>query len=58
MCIFAGAAALGALIDTILIRPIIRRYKELRKATTTADLTSSQVKEAMREILEERNGRV
>ena len=59
MCIFAGAAALGALIDTILIRPIIKRYKELRIATTTADITTMQVKQAVQEVLEaERSGRV
>lgn len=57
MCIFAGAAALGALIDTIIIRPIIKRYAELRQATKTADLTTQQVKIAVKELLEEGSGR-
>ena len=57
MCIFAGAVALGAILDTIFIRPIIKKYRELRQATKTADLTTIQVKQAVQEILEN-NGRV
>lgn len=58
MCIFAGASAIGALLDSIIIRPIIVRYVELRQATKTADITTNQVKEAVAELLEERSGRV
>lgn len=59
MCIFAGAAAIGALLDLIIIKPIIKRYAELRVASKTADITTQQVKIAVRELLdEERSGRV
>jgi hypothetical protein len=59
MCIFAGAATLGALVDVIFVRPIIRKYHELRIATKTSDMTTMQVKEAIKEIIEkERSGRV
>ena len=58
MCIFAGASAIGALVDAIFVRPIITRYAELRVATKSADLTTQQVKEAVSELLEERSGRV
>lgn len=58
MCIFAGASAIGALLDSICIRPIIKRYEELRIATKSADITTQQVKEAVAELLEERSGRV
>ncbi len=59
MCIFAGSAVIGAILDVILIRPIIKRYAELRVATKTADITTQQVSEAVREILkEEGSGRV
>ena len=59
MCIFSGAAAIGALLDVILIRPAIKKYSELRVATQTADLTTEQVKTAVKELLEEeRSGRV
>lgn len=59
MCIFSGAAAIGALLDVIFIRPAIKKYSELRVATQTADLTTEQVKTAVKELLEEeRSGRV
>ncbi len=59
MCLFAGAAAIGAILDGLIIRPIIKRYAELRVASKTADLTSIQVKEAIKEAMkEERSGRV
>lgn len=59
MCVFAGAAAIGAILDVLIMRPIIKKYQELRVATQTADLTAQQVKEAVKELLqEERSGRV
>lgn len=59
MTIFAGAAAIGALLDVIIIKPIIKRYAELRVASKTADITTQQVKLAVKELLdEERTGRV
>lgn len=59
MCIFAGSATLGCLLDVIFVRPLIIKYRELRVATKTADLTTEQVKVAIQEALkEERNGRV
>ena len=59
MTIFAGTAAIGALLDVIIIKPIIKRYAELRVASKTADITTQQVKLAVKELLdEERNGRV
>lgn len=54
MCTFAGAVAIGALLDAIVIMPIITRYKELRVATKTADITTSQIKQAVQEIIEEK----
>jgi hypothetical protein len=54
MCIFAGAVALGAILDTLIVRPIIKKYAELRQATKTADLTTMQVKQAVQELLEGR----
>lgn len=59
MTIFAGAAAIGALLDVIIVKPIIKRYVELRVASKTADITTQQVKIAVNELLnEERSGRV
>lgn len=60
MCVFAGASAIGALLDLIIVRPIIRRYIELRVASKTADITTQQVQEVVKQCLEseERNGRV
>lgn len=58
MCVFAGASAIGAILDVIIVRPIIRRYVELRIASKTADITTQQVKLAVAELLEERSGRV
>lgn len=59
MTMFAGACAIGALLDAIIVRPIIKRYQELRVASKTADLTTLQVKQAVKELLEEeRSGRV
>lgn len=58
MCIFAGAAAIGAILDGLIVRPWIKRYTELRTATKSADLTTQQVKQAVKEILEEGSGRV
>lgn len=59
MCIFAGAAAIGAILDWLIIKPIINRYKELRVASKTADITTQQVAQAVKDILnEERSGRV
>lgn len=59
MTIFAGAAAIGALLDVIIVKPIIKRYAELRIASKTADITTQQVKLAVKELLdEERSGRV
>ena len=53
MCLFAGASAIGALLDVIIVRPIIKKYLELRVATTTADLTTLQVKTVVEEALKE-----
>ena len=58
MTLFAGASAIGALLDALIIRPMIKRYRELRVASKTADLTTQQVKEAVKELLEERSARV
>ena len=59
MTIFAGASAIGAILDAVFIRPMIIKYKELRLSTKTADLTTNQVKMAVKELLEEeRTGRV
>ena len=59
MTIFAGAAAIGALLDVIIVKPIIKRYAELRVASKTADITTQQVAQAVKDILnEERSGRV
>jgi hypothetical protein len=59
MCLFAGAAAIGALLDVMIARPMIKRYAELRVATKTADMTTNQVVEAVKEMLQqERTGRV
>lgn len=51
MCLFAGASAIGALLDVIIIRPIIKRYVELRIASKTADITTIQVKSAVEDAL-------
>lgn len=59
MCIFAGASAIGAMIDIVAVRPFINRYKEYRLATKTAQITTEQVKEAVKEIIKTENtGRV
>ena len=59
MCVFAGAAAIGAILDGMIIKPIIKRYAELRVASKTADITTNQVREAIKEVMrEERSGRV
>lgn len=59
MTIFAGAAAIGAILDAIIVKPIIKKYAELRVASKTADITTQQVKLAVKELLdEERSGRV
>lgn len=59
MCVFSGAAAIGAILDVIIIKPIIRRYIELRVASKTADITTQQVKLAVEELLGEKgSGRV
>ena len=58
MTIFAGAAAIGAMLDMLIVKPIIKRYAELRLATKSADLTTIQVTNAVKEILKEGTGRV
>lgn len=58
MTIFAGSATIGALLDLFLVKPLIRRYTELRIATKTADLTTQQMEQVMTKILDERSGRV
>jgi hypothetical protein len=58
MTIFAGAAAIGAMLDILIVKPIIKRYAELRLATKSADLTTIQVTNAVKEILKEGTGRV
>ena len=58
MTVFAGASAIGALLDLIILKPIITRYKELRLATKTADITTQQMEQVMNKILDERSGRV
>ena len=59
MTIFAGATAIGALLDFIIVKPIIKRYIELRIASKTADITTQQVAQVVKDILkEERSGRV
>ncbi|MBR2377442.1 MAG: hypothetical protein IKA85_06735 [Clostridia bacterium] len=57
MSVFAGACALGSLIDIVIIKPMIVKYREVRQATKTADMTTEQIKVAVAEIIEERGGR-
>ena len=54
MCMFSGAAAIGALLDLCAVKPFIKKYQELRVATKTADMTTEQVKLAVKEILSEK----
>lgn len=59
MTLFIGAALIGVILDTIIVKPKINRYKELRLASKTAEITTMQVKEAVKEIIsQERSGRV
>ena len=59
MCSFAGAAAIGAFIDFMIVKPVIKRYAEMRLAVKTADVTTTQVVNAVKEMLnQERTGRV
>ena len=59
MCLFAGAAAIGAILDFMIVKPIIKRYAEMRLATKTADVTTAQGVSAVKEMLnQERTGRV
>lgn len=59
MTIFSGACAIGGILDLIIVKPIIKKYRELRVATKTADITTQQVAQVVKDILkEERTGRV
>ena len=54
LMILSGAALLGASIDTIIMRPIIKKLREDITVSKTADATSKKIKE----ILNYTGGRV
>ena len=60
MAMFSGAAALGAIADVLIVKPIIKQYNEKRVVEKTAGETTKQIKAVMQEMFEEqeRKGRV
>lgn len=57
MAIFCGASAFGAMVDTFVVKPIIKRQKEKKLIGETAEETTKQIKAVMQEIIKEQENK-